>query len=137
MSESWFKEWATAEGVEVVRRGRKPGVRGSSVEEVITRSRVRRVTHPLLRQIDPELPIHGVDLLDAARSELGSDGQIARSLGVTAGTVSRWRLDGVPDRRLRQLAEILGWSDDVLPLEGLTARGRSVRQLGPRTPTRF
>jgi hypothetical protein len=75
MSESWFKEWASAEGVEVVRRGRKPGVRWFSVEEVITRSRVGRVTHPLLRQIDPELPIHGLELLDAARVHFGSDGR--------------------------------------------------------------
>lgn len=128
MSASWFKEWASEEGIQVVRRGRKPGVNWTSVETAIVRSRITRVGHSLLRQTDPELPIHGVSLLEDARSLLGSDGQVARHLGVTAGTVSRWRVDGVPDSRIRQLAELLGCPESRLPVRGHTA--------GPRTPRR-
>jgi hypothetical protein len=131
MSPSSFKEWAASEdGIEIVRRGRHPGVKWSSVEKTISRSRVRAVTHRLLRSSDPELPIHGVGTLDAARAKLGSDGQIARMLGVTAATVSRWRVDGVPDHRLRDLIYRLGLPAAELDGDGLTVRGRSVRRRG-------
>lgn len=41
MSPSWFKAWVKRSGIRVERRGRRPGVAWSTVEDTVAESRIR------------------------------------------------------------------------------------------------
>jgi hypothetical protein len=126
MSASSFKQLAREEGLPVVRGSRQPGVPWSAVTAFIARSRITRVDYALLRQIDQDVPIRGVDLLDQARDRFGwSDHDLADALGVSWGTLSRYRIDGVARQRLQRLQELLELPpDQVAPAQSAVWRLR-------------
>lgn len=116
MSPSWFKEMAKAEGISVGRRGRAPGVRWSEVEALIARSRITRVDHTLLRSVRPDVEPRGVDLMDAVRSRFGwSDHDLADAVGVSWSWLSRWRVQGVPQRHTEALRDLLAADPSTVP----------------------
>ncbi len=80
-SPSWFRALAKDEGIPIERRGRHPGVDWAEVEAFIARSRIHRVDETLLRQVEPEQPVGGIDLLEAVEARFGwSDHDVADAL---------------------------------------------------------
>ena len=117
MSTSWFRALAKVEGITVARRSRQAGVDWTQVEMWIARSRIAKVHETLLRRIDPEFPIRGVELLDQVKAGFGwSDHDVADALDVWPSAVSRYRLRGVPDHQVQRLYKLVGLSPaDVDP----------------------
>jgi hypothetical protein len=110
MSLGSFRSLAREEGIEVCRRGHRPGVNWGDVARFIARSRVTRVDETLLRQVHAGRPIPGVNLLDEIEARFGwSDHDVADALRVWPSAVSRYRVNGVPNVKiaaLRRLAEM-------------------------------
>ncbi len=128
MSPGSFRSVAKEEGIEVCRRGRQPGVNWTDVKRFIARSRITRVNETLLRQIQAGRPMPGVDLLDEIEARFGwSDHDVADALGVWPSAVSRYRVNGVPNRKipaLRRLAELSPGEVDP-PRRLVPKRGRA------------
>lgn len=110
LSVEWFRIWIKEEGIGYERRGRRLGVRWADVEAAIERNRLTKVSDRIRRNNESDLRRGGVELLDELRDRFDwSDADIARALGVDPSAVCRWRLDGVPPRRmvtLRRLAKM-------------------------------
>ena len=105
MSTSWIRDHATSGDIQIVRRGRQPGVSWPSVDNWIRQCRVtHRVNDALLRATDPPRAPRGIDLLDLGAARYGwSDTDIAARLRVSIQTLGHWRKTGVPNHYLFRL----------------------------------
>lgn len=107
LSVEWFRLWLRDEDIEYVRRGRKLGVRWSDVEAAIERNRLTKVSDRVRRNNERDLRRGGVELLGQLRNRFDwSDADIAHALDVDPSAVCRWRLNGVPPRRMRSLRQL-------------------------------